>query len=105
MEPNVDGNGDAGKRDEGESPRKADEGMVCTDEKEGTNEMIEPMEEGEQGGEEKPTEDLKDKPANPSDTSVAVAQEGMSDEGPKTNTPNKEGLGATQKLWSSPPLQ
>ena len=55
MEPNGDGDGDADKMDEGESPPKADEGMVCTDEKEGTKEVDECMEEGEQGGEAKPT--------------------------------------------------
>ena len=102
---NSDDEGDAGKMDEGESLRKADEEMVCTDEKEGTKEEDEPMQEGEQGGEAKPTEDVNDKPATPSDTSVAMAEEGKSDEAPKTNTPNKEGLDATQKLWSSAPLQ
>ena len=76
--------------DEGESPTKADEEMVCTDAKEGTKEKDEPMQEGEQG-EAKPTEDVNDKPATPSDTSVAVAEEGKSDEAPRTNTPNKEG--------------
>ena len=35
--------------------------------------MVEPMEEGEQGGEAKPTENVLDKPATPSDTGVAVA--------------------------------
>ena len=44
-------------------------------------------------------------PQPASDTSVAVAEEGKSDEAPKTNTPNKVGLDATQKLWSSPPPQ
>ena len=63
------------------------------------------MEEGEQEGEAKRTEDVNDKPATPSDTSLAVAQEGKSNEAPRTNTPNKEGFGATQKLWSSPPPQ
>ena len=105
MEPNGDGDGDAGQMDEGESPPKADEEMLCTDEKEGTKEEDEPMQEGEQEGEAKPTEDVNDKPATPSDTSVAMAEEGKSDEAPKTNTPNKEGLAATQRLWSSPPLQ
>ena len=62
------------------------------------------MQEGEQE-EAKPTEDDNDKPATPSDTTVAVAEEGKSDEAPKTNTLNKECLDATQKLWSSPPLQ
>ena len=104
MEPNGDGDRDAQKMDEGESPPKADEEMVCTDAKEGTKEEDEPMQEGEQG-EAKPTEDVNDKPATPSETSVAVAEEGKSDEAPKTNTPNKEGLDATQKLWSSPPPQ
>ena len=78
---------------------------MCTDEKEGTKEVDQPMDGGLQGGEAKPTEDVNDKPATPSDTSVAVAEEGKSDEAPKTNTPNKEGLDATQKLWSSPPPQ
>ena len=54
MESNGDGDEDAGKMDEGESPPKADEGMVCTDEKEGTKEVEEPMEEGDQGGEASP---------------------------------------------------
>ena len=62
------------------------------------------MQEGEQG-EAKPTEDANDKPATPSDTSAAVAEEGKTDEAPKTNTPNKEGLDATQKRWGSPPAQ
>ena len=66
--------------------------------------MDQPMEKGELGGEAKPTEDVNDKPATPSDTSVAVAQDGKSHEAPNTNTPNKEGLDATQKLWSLPPL-
>ena len=105
MEPNGDGDGDTRKMDEGESPPKADEEMVCTDEKEGAKEADEPMEEGEQGGEAKPTEDVNDKPAIPSDASVAVAEEGRSDDAPKTNTPNKEGLDATQKLWCSPSPQ
>ena len=90
--------------DEGESPPKADEEKVCTDEKEGTKKEGEPMQEGEQE-EAKPTEDVNDKPATPSDTSVAVAEEGKTDEAPKTNTPKKEGLDKTQKLWSSPPPQ
>ena len=59
----------------------------------------------EEQGEEVPKEDVNDKPATPSDTGVAVAEEKKSDEAPKTNTPNKEGFDATQKLWSSPPLQ
>ena len=88
----------------GESPPKADEEMVCTDEKEGTKEVDESMQDGEQG-EAKPREDVNDKLATPSDTSVAVAEEGKSDEAPKANTPNKEGLDATQKLLSSPPPQ
>ena len=104
MEPNGDGDRDVQTMDEGESPTKADEEMVCTDAKEGKKEEDEPMQEGEQG-EAKPTEDVNDKPTTPSDTSVAVAEEGKSDEAPKTNTPNKEGLDATQKLWSSPPPQ
>ena len=104
MEPNGNGDCDVRKMDEGESPGKADAKMVCTDEKKGTKEEDEPMQEGEQG-EAKPKEDVNDKPATPSDTSVAVAEEGKSDEAPKTNTPNKEGLDATQKLWSSPPPQ
>ena len=105
MKPNGNGDGDAGKVDDGESPPKADEGSVCIDEKEGTKEVDEPMEEGEQGGEAKPREDVDDKPATTTDTSLAVAQERRSDEAPKTNTPNKEGLDATQKRWSSPPQQ
>ena len=104
MEPNGDGDRDLQTMDEGEAPTKADEEMVCTDTKEGTKEEDEPMQEEEQG-EAKPTEDVNDKPATPSDTSVAVAEEGKSDEAPKTNTPNKEGWDATQKLWSSPPPQ
>ena len=75
---------------------------MCTDEKEGTKEVDEPIEGGEQGGEAQPTEDVNDKPATSSDTRVAVAQEGKSNEAPKTNTPTKEGSHATQKLWSSP---
>ena len=105
MEPNGHGDSDAGKMDEGESPPKADEGMVCTDEEEGTKEVNEAMEEGEQGGEVKPTKDVDDKPATPSDTSAAMAQEGKSDKAPETNAPNKEVLDATQKLWSSSPPQ
>ena len=104
MDPNGDGDRDVQKMDEGESPPKADEEMVCTVAKEGTKKEDEPMQKGEQG-EGKPTEDVNDKPATPSDTSVAVAEEGRSDEAPKTNTPNKEGLDATQKLWSLPPPQ
>ena len=104
MEPNGDGDRDLQTMDEGKSPTKADEEMVCTDAKERTKEEDEPMQEGEQG-EAKPTEDVNDKPATPSDTSVAVAEEGKSDEAPKTNMPNKEALDATQKLWSSPPPQ
>ena len=105
MEPNGDGDGDTGKMDEGESPPKADEEMVCTDEREGTKKVDEPLEEGEQGGVAKPTEDVNDKPATPSDTSVAVAEEGKNDEAAKTNMPNREGLDASQTLWSSPPPQ
>ena len=45
MEPNGDGDGHAGKMEGAESPLKAQEGMVCTDKKEGTKEMDEPMEE------------------------------------------------------------
>ena len=75
------------------SPTKAEEGivtaMVRTDEKEGTKEVDQPMEEGEQGGEARPTEDVNDKPPTPTDASVAVAQEGKSDEAPNQNTPNK----------------
>ena len=105
MEPNGDGDGDSGRMDEGKSPFRADEGMVRTDEKEGAKEVDQPMEEGEQGGDAKPTEDVNHQPATPSDTSVPVAQEGNSDEVPNKNTPNKERLDATQKLWSSRPLQ
>ena len=104
MEPNGDGDRDVRKMNEGESPPEADEEMVCTDENEGTKKEEERMQEGEQG-EAKPTEDVNDKPATPSDTSVAVAEEKKSDEAPKTNTPNKKGLYATQRLWSSPPPQ
>ena len=39
------------------------------------------------------------------DASVAMAQEGKSGEASNKNTPNKEGLDATQKLWSSLPPQ
>ena len=49
MEPNGDGVGDTGKMDEGESPPKADEGMVPSDKKEGTKEVDLPMEDGVQG--------------------------------------------------------
>ena len=66
-EPNSDDDSDAGKMDEWESPRKADEKMVCTDAKEGTKEVDEPMEDEEQGGEPKPTEDVNDMPTSPSD--------------------------------------
>ena len=96
MEPNGDGDRDVQTMD--------DEVMVCTDAKEGTKEEDEPMQEGEQG-EAKPTENVNDKPATRSDTSVVMAEEGRSDEAPKTNTPNNEGSDATQKLWSSPPPQ
>ena len=105
MEPNGDGDSDPGKMDREESPPKADEKMMCTDEKEGTKEVDEPVEEGEQGGEAKLTRDVNDKPATLSDTSVAVAEDRKSDEASKTNTPNKEGSDATQTLWSSPPPQ
>ena len=105
MEPNSDGDGDAEKMDKGESPPKADEAKVCTNEKEGTKEVDEPMGEGEQGGETKPMEDVNDKSATPRDTSVAVGEEGKSDEAPKTNTRNKQGLDAPQTLWSLPPPQ
>ena len=105
MEPNGDTYGDAGKMDEGESPSKADEEMVCTEDKEGMKEVAQPMEEGEQGGEAKPTEYVNKRPAIQSDTSVAVAEEGKSDEAPETNTPKKEGFHATQRLWRSPPPQ
>ena len=44
MAPNGDGDGDAEKMDEGESPPKADEEKVCTDKKEATKEVDEPME-------------------------------------------------------------
>ena len=103
IEANGDGDSDAGKINEGEFPPKADEEMVCKDKKEGIKEVDESMEEGEQGEEGKPTEDVKDKPAIPSDTSVAVAEEGKGDEAPKTNTLNREGLDTTHKLWSWPP--
>ena len=103
MQPKGDGDGSAGKMDEGESRPKADEGMVRTDEEEGTKEVDQPMEEGEQGGKPKPGEDVNDKPATPSDTSVVVVQEGKSNEAPNKNTPNEEGLDATQNLWSSQP--
>ena len=78
---------------------------MCTDEREGTKKEDEPMQEEGQGGEAKLTEDVNDRPTTPSDTSVAVAEEGKSDKAFKTNTPNKEGLDATQKLWSSLPPQ
>ena len=100
VEPNGDGDRDVRKMDKGESPPKE---MVCTDEKEGTKKKDEPMQEGEQG-EAKPNEDMNDKPATSSDTSVSLAEERNS-EAPRTNTPNKERLDATQKLWSSPPAQ
>ena len=63
MEPISDGDGGAGKIDEGESPPKADEEMMCTNEYEGTKEVDEPMEEGEQQGEASPMEDVNNKPA------------------------------------------
>ena len=105
MEPNGDGDSDAKKLDQGESPPKTDEGMVRTNERAGSKKVEQPMDEGEQGGEAKFTEDANDKPATPSDASVAVAQEGKSNEAPNKNRPNKEGLDATQKLWSSPSPQ
>ena len=105
MERNGDGDSDTGKMDEGESPPKADEEIVCTGEEEGRKEVDEPMEEGEQGGEARATKNDNDKPATPSDTRAAVAKEGKSDVAPKTKTPKKEGLDATQKLWSSQPPQ
>ena len=104
MEPNGDGDRDLQTMDEAESSTKADEEMVCTDAGEGTKAEDELMQEKVQG-EAKPTEDVNDKPATPSDKSVAVAEEGKSDEAPNTNTPNKEGLDAKQKLWSLPPPQ
>ena len=70
MEPNGDGDGDTEQIDEGEAPPKADEEIVSTDEKNGTQKVDGPMEEGEQGEEAKPTEDVNDKRATPSDTSV-----------------------------------
>ena len=78
---------------------------MCTDEKEGPKAVDQSMEEGEQGGEAKPTEDVNNKPATRSDASVVVVQEGKRDEAPNKNTPNKEGLDSKQKLWSSPPPQ
>ena len=105
MEPNGDVDGDAGRMDKRESPPKAAEGMVRNKDTKGTKEVDQAVEEGEQGGEAKPSEDVNDKPTTPSDTSLAVAQEGKSDEAPNWNTPNKEGLDATQKLWSLNPPQ
>ena len=96
MEPNGDGDRDLQTMDERESPNKADDEMVCTDAKEGTKEEDGPMQEGEQG-EAKPTEDVNDKPTTPSDTSVARAEGGKSDEAPKTNTPKKAGFGRNAK--------
>ena len=46
---------------EGESRPKADEEMVRTDEGEGTREVDQPMEKGEQEGEAKTTEDVNNK--------------------------------------------
>ena len=63
------------------------------------------MQEGEQGGEAKPTQDVCDKPAPSSDTSVGVAQDRKGDEAPNKNMPNNEGLDAAQKQWSSLPPQ
>ena len=94
MEPNHDGDGHAGKIDEGESPCKADAGMVRTNRRGGTEEVDRSIEEGEQGGEANPTEDVKDEPATAGDTSVAVAQERKSVEAPNTDPPRKEGLDA-----------
>ena len=54
MKPNGDGDRDLQTMDEGESPTKADEEMVCPDAQEGTKKEDEPMQEGEQG-EAKPT--------------------------------------------------
>ena len=79
MEPNGDSYGDAGTMDKGESPPKPDDEMVYTKDKEGRREVDEPMEEGEQGGDAKPTEYVKDKPATPDDTSVAGVEKGKSD--------------------------
>ena len=62
MEPNGDGDCDLQTMDEGDSPTKADEEMLCTDAEEGMKEEDEPMQEGEQG-EAKPTEDVNDRPA------------------------------------------
>ena len=103
MAPNRDGDSDAGKMDGAESGPEADEGMVRTNEREGTKKVDQPMEEGEQGPEAMPTDDVNDKPATRSDTSVAVGQERKSDEAASRNTPNKECLDATQKLWSLQP--
>ena len=50
MEPISDRYGGARKMDEGESPPKADEEMVCTDENEGTKEVDEAMQEREDEG-------------------------------------------------------
>ena len=105
MVPNAEGDGDAGKMDKGESPPKADEGMVRTDENEGTKEADQYMEEAELGGEAKSTEDVNDNPTTPSDASVAAAQEGRSNEAFNENRPNTEGLDAAQQLWRSPPPQ
>ena len=105
MEPNGDGDGDAGKMDEGESAPKPDARMVPTHEKEGTREADQPVGERQQGGEARPTKDVNEEAATRSDANVAVAQKGKSDEAPNRNTPNKEGLDATQNLWSSPPPQ
>ena len=101
-DPNGEGDGDARKMDVGEYPPKADEGMVGTDEEEGTKEVDQPIEEGEQGGEAKSTGDVSDKPATPSDAALTVAQKGKSDEAPNKNTTNRARLDATQKLCSSP---
>ena len=85
----------------GRHPRPMRKWCVLT-KREGTKKVNEPMEEGEQGAEPKPMQDVNNKSATASDTSVAVVEEGKSDGAPKTYTPNKEGLDATQKLWSLP---
>ena len=97
MKPNSDADGDAGKMDEGEPPPKADERIVCTDKEEGNKEVDEPMEEGEQGGEARPSEDVDDKPATPSDTSVAVAQGETSNERTRDEHAEQGGFGCNAK--------
>ena len=64
-EPNGDGEGDAGKMNKRESPPKADEGMVHSDKEEGTKKVDQPMEEGEQGGEEKPKRERQPQARHP----------------------------------------